>query len=84
MFKKPSTLVLVDLKDRKQYVSFKQIYSAAEKNQYGVPQGSSLGPLFFLIYINDLANALNYKSTLSANDTCLTVRATNIDTLETE
>ena len=38
------------LKDRKQYVSLKQIRSAAEKIQYGVPQGSSIGPFFFHLY----------------------------------
>ena len=37
----------------------------------GVPQGSVLGPLFFLIYINELSEELNSEVKIFDDDTCL-------------
>ena len=67
------------LSGRSQRVLFKGILSDKMWVRIGVPQGSILGPLLFLIYINDLPQASKFLESLFADDT--TFQASN-DTLE--
>jgi hypothetical protein len=56
--------------DRQQYVQFNSTCSSLSKIKCGVPQGSILRPLFFLIYIIDIANSSSIaEMILFADDT---------------
>ena len=60
------------LTDRKQFVSILGFNSSSSTLRHGVPQGSVLGPLLFLIYINDLHKAIKFSTTYHfADDTNL-------------
>ena len=60
------------LNNRKQYVEFEDTKSEILPITVGVPQGSILGPLLFIIYINDFSQASSvFKFIMYADDTTL-------------
>ncbi|MEO2220739.1 MAG: reverse transcriptase family protein, partial [Nitrosopumilus sp.] len=71
------------LTDRQQYVCINGFDSKPLTMKYGVPQGSVLGPLLFLIYINDLHKAIKHSTTLHfADDTNLLATNESIKKLQ--
>ena len=64
---------------RKQRVVLDGQHSSWTNVQAGIPQGSILGPLFFLIYINDLSDGLTSNPKLLVDDTSLFSVVQNIN-----
>ena len=67
------------LSDRKQRVVLNGIESTWEPMLSGVPQGSVLGPLLFLIYINDLTNNISANIKLFADDSSLFIKVLDVE-----
>ena len=65
------------LSDRKQRVVLPGISSAWNFIKAGVPQGSILGPLLFLVYINDIVTDIGSNKGLFADDTSLYIVVDN-------
>lgn len=64
------------LTDRRQKTIVHSYSSEEAKVVMGVPQGSILGPLLFILYINDISNITNHaKFYLFADDTAIAIRA---------
>ena len=73
------------LTDRQQMTKVDQIASNSQFIRMGVPQGSILGPLLFIIYINDICNLTN-KGTiyLFADDTAKYIKGKSSEELQTQ
>ena len=71
------------LESRTQYVEVENAKSNPLSIQCGVPQGSTLGPLLFLIYINDMPNCLEKANIRTfADDTTLFYSSNSLQDLE--
>ena len=70
--------------ERKQYVSINGFDSNVRSISCGVPQGSSLGPLLFILYINDFYLCLSHtKCGHFADDTFIMYNSRKAKTIET-
>ena len=68
----PLALIRSYLTDRPCYVSINNANSSLKNMNIGIPQGSIIGPLLFLIFINDLPNVSKiFETFLFADDTTL-------------
>ena len=78
-----NNLIQSYLTNRKQFVSIKGVNSDTMDVNCGVPQGSSLGPLLFLIYINDFRFCLKQTETGHfADDTYILYASKKLKSLE--
>ena len=69
------------LSNRKQYVDLENNKSSMQTIEYGVPQGSILGPPLYLIYVNDIANYTLGDILSFANETSLYLSDCNLSKL---
>ena len=75
---KPGEWIESYLTSRKQFCSLNGLHSKARKVTCGIPQGSCLGPLLFIIYLNDLEECLqSSRASIYADDTSLTIASSD-------
>jgi len=71
------------LSDRKQFVKISDMQSEERGLDYGVPQGSILSPLLFLLYVNNVSSSLHHGQMVQyADDTTLCFNAKSKAELE--
>ena len=78
----PLQLLASYLTDRQQYTVANQYKCKSKDGICDIIQGSTLGPLLFNIYINDLLLASNSTIHFFADDTNLTLSHSNVSTLQ--
>ena len=82
---KPLQLIASYLQDRQQFVSIRNFKSKTFVTNISVPQGSVLGPLLFLIYVNEIPNLSQYfVPTMFADDCTLSFTSNSVDVLISE
>ena len=70
------------LSDRAFKVNINNHFSDLSKISCGVPQGSILGPFLFLIYVNDMPQAVHSNLFLYADDSGITFQQKDVHTIE--
>ena len=70
------------LSNRAFIVNISDKFSQLGKVTCGVPQGSILGPLLFLLYVNDMPQAISNKLLLYADDSCILFQHKEVKTIE--
>ena len=70
------------LLERQQAVWINHIYSDLKYCEVGVPQGSNLGPLFFMVYLNDMLYMLDCSVDNYADDTTLSATGKTLGEIE--
>ena len=70
------------LQDQSFTVNVGKEYSNHGNLSCGIPQSSIHGPLIFLLYVNDMARAVDCDLLLYADDSCLIIRDSSIEQIE--
>jgi len=67
--------------DRTQYVELGNSKSSLRQIKYDVPQGSILGPLLYLVYVNNIGKSTNFDILSLADDTTLYLSHYRLNTI---